>query len=147
MRSELWAAAAAIALTCTACSKETAKAPPAPVEAVSAPAIAEAPAPVAAPVAAPEPAAPAEETAVTPAAAPVPTARPERVITVVPAKERRIRGLLANAMARDTTGESEHDAAEAAARRAACRTQACVDRSYAAQEASLRKWVGSEDIH
>ena len=142
MRSELWAAAAAIALTCMACSKETAKAPPAPVEKASAPAIAEVPAPVAAP----ELVAPTAETAATPPAASVAAPPPEQVITVVPAKERRIRALLANATARDTTGETEHDADRAAARRAACTTQACVDRSYAAQEATLRKWVGSEDI-
>ncbi len=135
MRSGLWAAAL-IVITCTACSKETAKAPPAPAETASAPAASETQAPVA--ETAPAPAAPSVA-----AAAPAP---PERVVTVVPARERRIQALLANASARDTTGEVEDDAARAAARRAACRTQACVDRSYAAQEASLRKWVGSEDV-
>jgi len=132
MRSELWAAAAVIALTCTACSKERAKPPPALV--------------APAPVVTPEPAALAEETDASPPQAAAPPAPPVRVITVVPAKEQRIRSLLANAMARDPTGETEEHAAWAAGQRAACKTQACVDRSYAAQEASLRKWVGSEDI-
>jgi ABC-type Fe3+-hydroxamate transport system substrate-binding protein len=144
MRSEPWAAAAVIALTCAACSKETPKAPPSPAEASSRPAVAEPPAPAAA--AAPEPAASAPTPEPAPNAAVVPPPPPQRVVTVVPAKERRIQGLLANAMARDTTGETERTAARAAARRAACATQACVDRSYAAQEASLRKWVGSEEI-
>jgi ABC-type Fe3+-hydroxamate transport system substrate-binding protein len=143
MRSEPWAAAAVIALTCAACSKETPKAPPAPAEAPSSPAVAETPAPAAA---APEPAASAPTPEPAPNAAVVPPPPPQRVVTVMPAKERRIQGLLANAMARDTTGETERAAARAAARRAACATQACVDRSYAAQEASLRKWVGSEEI-
>ncbi len=44
------------------------------------------------------------------------------------------------------TGETEQAAATAEARRAACKTQACVDRSYAAQEAALRKWEGAEAI-
>jgi uncharacterized protein len=67
-------------------------------------------------------------------------------MTTVPAKERRIHALLNNAIARDVTGETEHDAAMWEARRAACRTQACVDRAYAAQETALRKWEGSEAI-
>jgi len=65
----------------------------------------------------------------------------------VASRERRLRGLLNNALARDVTGKVEYEADRAAARRAACRTQSCVDQSYAAQEASLRRWEGAEDIH
>jgi hypothetical protein len=65
---------------------------------------------------------------------------------VVASRERRLRGLLNNALARDVTGEVQREANRASARRAACGTQACVDQSYAAQEASLRRWEGSEDV-
>jgi hypothetical protein len=68
------------------------------------------------------------------------------VVRVVPARERRIHALINNAISRDVTGETEHAAAMWDARRAACRTQACVDRAYAAQETELRKWEGSEAI-
>jgi hypothetical protein len=80
-----------------------------------------------------------------PAAAPAPPP-PERVVRVVPARERRIHALINNAISRDVTGETEHAAAMWESRRAACRTQACVDRAYAAQETELRKWEGSEAI-
>ena len=138
--------AALVALACAACSKETAKAPP-PVEAPSAALVVETPPPA---PAAPE----AVETATAPEAAPAPSAsavtspapRPERVVRVVPARERRIHALVNNAISRDVTGATEHDAAMWEARRAACKTQACVDRAYAAQETELRKWEGSEDI-
>jgi len=124
----------AVALACAACSKEAANAPPSPAEAAVAPAPEAAVQTTPTTVAADEPA--------------IPVARPPpaRVVTYVPARERRIHALINNAIARDVTGETEHDAAMWEARRAACRTQACVDRAYAAQETALRKWEGSEAI-
>ena len=124
-----------LSLACAACSKEPAQAPPAPVEVPSTPVAAAAPV-------APSPT--SEAVQASPAAAPRP--RAERVVTYVPAKERRIHALINNAISRDVTGETEHDAAMWEAMRAACRTQACVDRAYAAQETALRKWEGSEAI-
>lgn len=144
MRCFQWAAAAAIALACAACSKETPKAPPAPTETASSAPITETRAPIpAAPEAALNATPPAPEP--TPAAAP-PAQPPQRVMTLIPAREHRIHALLNNAIARDVTGETEHDAAMWEQRRAACRTQACVDRAYAAQETALRKWEGSDAI-
>lgn len=140
-----------VALACAACSKETAKPPPAPapVEAAITAPIVETPTP--APPVAPEPVATA---AVAAAAPPSPTIQivkpaapsPERVVRVVPARERRIHALINNAISRDVTGQTEHDAAMWHDLRAACKTQACVDRAYAAQETELRKWEGSEAI-
>ena len=146
MRRFQWAAAA-IALSCAACSKETPKAPPAPAEtATSAPITETRPAPPAAPEAAMAATPPAPEP--TPVAAPPapPAPPPQRVMTIVPAKERRIHALLNNAISRDVTGHTEQDAGMWEARRAACKTQACVDRAYAAQETELRRWEGSEAI-
>jgi hypothetical protein len=142
-------AAAAIVLACAACSKESAKAPPTPVEAASTP-VAAAPPPAPPPptdtaTPATPAAAPASEPAPVAAAAP-PSPTPERVVRFVPAKERRIHALVNNAVARDVTGHTEQAAAMWESRRAACKTQACVDRAYAAQESELRKWEGSEAI-
>ena len=136
---------AVIALACTACSKEASKPPP-PVEAATAPV------PPPPPPPASEVATPAEPAAATPPeVTPVVDARPtppppERVVRVVPAKERRIHALINNAISRDVTGQTEHDAAMWHDMRAACKTQACVDRAYAAQETELRRWEGSEAI-
>ena len=140
-------AATLVALACAACSKETAKPPP-PAEAAVAPAAAEPPVPPLPPAA--EVATPAEP-AVAPMPEPTPVATPaappaERVVRVVPARERRIHALINNAISRDVTGDTEHAAGMWQARRAACKTQACVDRAYAAQETELRKWEGSEAI-
>lgn len=144
MRRFQWAAAA-IALACAACSKETPKAAQAPAEtAANAPITETRPAPPAAPEAALAATPPAPEP--TPAATPPPAPPPQRVMTIVPAKEHRIHALLNNAISRDVTGQTEHDAGMWAARRATCRTQACVDHAYAAQEAALRRWEGSEAI-
>lgn len=139
-----------VALACAACSKEASKPSPAPVEAASAAPIAETPPPP------PPPAAPelVETAAVAAAPSPSPTIQvvkpsspsPERVVRVVPARERRIHALINNAISRDVTGATEEDAAMWQATRAACKTQACVDRAYAAQETELRKWEGSEAI-
>jgi hypothetical protein len=139
--------AVVIALACTACSKEAAKSPPARVEAEATP---EATAPPAPPPPASDVATPAEPTVApmpepAPAAAPAPPP-PERVVRVVPARERRIHALINNAISRDVTGHTEDAAAMWESRRAACKTQACVDRAYAAQETELRKWEGSEAI-
>jgi len=143
-------AAALVALACAACSKETAKAPPTPpVEAASAAPVVETPAPAPVP-ATPEVLETAAAPGVTPPPSPPaarPTPRPaERVVRVVPARERRIHALINNAISRDVTGDTEHAAAMWDATRAACKTQACVDRAYAAQETELRKWEGSEAI-
>ena len=106
--------AALVALACVACSKEAAKPPAAPVEAATT-----------APVVEPH------------------SPSPERVVRVVPARERRIHALINTAISRDVTGATEEDAAMWQATRAACKTQACVDRAYAAQETELRIWEGS----
>jgi len=140
-------AAVLVALACAACSKETAKAPPAtaapaPAEAASAAPVVETPTP--APAAAAEPALAAE--AAPPSLPVAKTPPPERVVRVVPGRERRIHALINNAISRDVTGDTEHAAAMWETRRAACKTQACVDRAYAAQETELRKWEGSEAI-
>ena len=139
---------AAIVLACTACSKEAAKPPPTPVAPATAPTAAEPPPPPAPPAsevatAAAEPAVaappgPALPTVVTPAARP-----PERVVRVVPARERRIHALINNAISRDVTGQTEHDAAMWHDMRAAGKTQACVDRAYAAQSTCRRSSPGT----
>jgi hypothetical protein len=137
-------AAALVALALAACSKEPAKQP---VEAASAAPVVETPAPPAPPTAEVVEASAAPEAV--PAPIPIatkPRAPPERVIKVIPARERRIHALINNAIARDVTGQTEHDAEMWEATRAACKTQACVDRAYAAQETELRKWEGSEAI-
>ena len=140
MRRLQWTAAAAIVLSCAACSK------PAPSAAPAAQAPAEAaPAPLPA-QSAPDAGSPTSGTPTQPAPSEAAAPPPAPVQHLVASRERRIRALLNNAMARDVTGEVEYEADRAAARRAACRTQACVDQSYAAQEASLRKWEGSDDI-
>jgi hypothetical protein len=60
-------------------------------------------------------------------------------------RERRLNALIANAETRDTTGETQYRAREGRAQRARCPTRACIERSYAAEEAWLRKWEGSGD--
>jgi outer membrane biosynthesis protein TonB len=63
-----------------------------------------------------------------------------------PARERRISALINNAESRDTSGETQYLAEQARSQRARCTTKACIERSYAAEEARLRKWEGSSDI-
>ena len=145
MRLFQWAAAAAITLSCAACSKAPTPPPPPPQAEASPPAAPPAVAEAAAEAATPASATVAQPTP-EPAATPSATPPTPAVQHFVASRERRIRALLNNAIARDVTGETEHAAAMAEARRAACRTQACVNQSYAAQEASLRRWEGSEDI-
>ncbi|MGH6909294.1 MAG: hypothetical protein ACREE0_20255 [Phenylobacterium sp.] len=139
-----------IALACAACSKEAATPAPAPVEAANTLPAVETPPPP--PPAAPELVETAAVDAAPSSSSPIQIVKPaspspERVVRVVPARERRIHALINNAISRDVTGATEEDAAMWQARRAACETQACVDRAYAAQETELRKWEGSEDIH
>ncbi|WP_372786239.1 hypothetical protein [Phenylobacterium sp.] len=119
--------------------------------------------------AAPPPAAPAAAPATTPAAtppeatpAPEPTPaaaatpespRPEPKVEAVRwsradygARERRLSALIANAETRDTTGETQYRASEGRAQRQRCTTKACIERSYAVEEAWMRKWEGSGDV-
>jgi hypothetical protein len=104
------------------------------------PAAAPAPAPAAAEAA--QPAA-----AVTPAAAP---AAPE-VVRWVPAQwpreEHRLAALVANAETRDTLGETHRVVNDADARRQRCTTRACIQKAYADEEAWLRQWEGSNEVH
>jgi hypothetical protein len=116
-----------------------------------------APAPVAAaqPVAPPAPtAARAAETAAQPAAAvtraPAAAPAPEVVRwnpAQWPREEHRIAALIANAETRDTLGDTHHVAADSQARRSACTTRACIQKVYAEEEAWLRQWEGSGDVH
>ena len=62
------------------------------------------------------------------------------------ASERRINALINNAESCDTTGETQYVAEQGHAEREHCGSRACVQRSYANEEAHLRKWEGSGDI-
>jgi hypothetical protein len=62
------------------------------------------------------------------------------------ARERRLMELIVNAEDRDTSGDTQHLAAEGRAQRQRCTTRACIEQSYAAEEASLRRWEGASDI-
>jgi hypothetical protein len=62
------------------------------------------------------------------------------------ARERRLSALIANAETRDTTGETQYRANEGRAERQRCTTKACIERSYAVEEAWMRKWEGSGDV-
>ena len=53
---------------------------------------------------------------------------------------------MANAETRDTTSGSHQVDQQAHAQRVACPTKACVEQSYAAEEAFLRQWEGSADV-
>jgi hypothetical protein len=137
MRGSWIVVAAAAALALSACAKHDAAKPPEPP----------APAATAAPPAAETPPAPvAPDTA--PAAA-APPAKPE-VVHFSPADygvhERRVAALIANAETRDTSGETKSIAAQGQAQRERCATKACINGSYAAEEAKLRKWEGAGDI-
>jgi hypothetical protein len=112
-----------------------------------------APAPAPVPVAAAAPAAPVPaapqpvvEASAPAAAVPQPPA-PAPLRRRDPGRERRIALLIENAADRDPTGTVLADAEHAKAERAHCATQACIDRSYAQEEASLRQWEGSQEIH
>jgi hypothetical protein len=131
-----------VALAAGACSQKEQKPPAAPPAAVAQPAP---PAPAPAPETAPLPTTPSAVEAPPPGA----PAAPEVVRfspADYPAKERRITALINNAESRDTTGETQSIAGQGRAQRQHCTTKACIDRSYAAEEARLRKWEGSGDI-
>jgi hypothetical protein len=150
MRATVWLTVSALTLALAGCSP---KAPTAP-----------------SPPAVPSPPAPPTEPA-TPAAAPLAPAPPSAendaptgsAATVVPVaaaaprpfhfspddfprQEHRIAALIANAETRDATGGTHHMDEQAHAQRVACPTRACVEQSYAAEEAYLRKWEGSADV-
>ena len=96
--------------------------------------IAAEPAPPLAPTTTPAPPAP-------PGEAPVRFSR-----TDFSAHERRLAALIANAETRDTSGETQYRAEHGEAERRHCATRACIERSYAAEEAWLRHWEGSGDV-
>jgi hypothetical protein len=146
MRTSIWTMVSVLALG-AACSPKPAAAPPPPPPAAEAPPplpAASAPAPES-PQAAPM----TPETTAQPAApaGPGPT---EGVVHFAPgdypAKERRIAALIANAETRDTSGETAQVAAQGRAERQRCATKACIEQSYAAEEARLRKWEGSGEV-
>ncbi|HEY2751826.1 hypothetical protein [Phenylobacterium sp.] len=62
------------------------------------------------------------------------------------AHERRLNALIANAETRDTTGETQARAEHGYAERMHCATRACIERSYADEEAWLRHWEGAGDV-
>jgi hypothetical protein len=137
MRGSWIVVAAAGALALSACTKHEAAKPSEPP----------APAAAAAPAAAETP--PAAVVADTAAPAAAPPATPE-VVHFSPADygvhERRVAALIANAETRDTSGETSSIAAHGQAQRERCTTKACINGSYAAEEAKLRKWEGAGDI-
>lgn len=132
---------ARIALTDKPAAKAKAEAPPPEPQAVApqpaAPVVASASAPAAPETIAP-PAAPVQR------ATPVAVAQPE--LPDYSARERRLAALIENANVRDTTGETQRNAAAARAERARCSSRTCFERSYAAQESILRQWEGAEEI-
>ncbi|HEX5264340.1 MAG TPA: hypothetical protein VFW13_12485 [Phenylobacterium sp.] len=112
-------------------TKPEADLPPAP--ATSAAAVEPQATPAPAPTAAPAPRAPPSE-------APVRFSRDD-----FSAHEHRLAALIANAETRDTSGETQYRAEHGEAERQHCATRACIERSYAAEEAWLRQWEGSGD--
>jgi hypothetical protein len=61
-------------------------------------------------------------------------------------RERRLTALIENASVRDPAGDVQRQAQAARAARARCATAACIEQSYAAQEASLRQWEGADEV-
>jgi len=143
MRSTGWVICWA-ALAVAACSPKAAAPPAAP-----APSAAPAPAASAPSPESPQAAAVTPETAAAPAVAEAAAAAPPPFRFSpgdYPAKERRIAALINNALSRDGSGETQYRAEQANNERHHCASKACVDRSYAAEEAQLRKWEGAGDI-
>jgi hypothetical protein len=141
MRGSAWVVVSVLAVMAVGCSPKpkTAAAPPA------------APAPAATPAAAsPETPPAAEPTPVaTPESPPPPPAQAQPVRfsrADYGARERRLSALIANAETRDTTGETQYRANEGRAQRQRCATKACIERSYAVEEAWMRHWEGSGDL-
>ncbi len=128
-----------------ACSPK--KPPTAPASPAAAPAVAVAtPAPVDAQPAPPEGPAPVTVDGPPIQYGPPPTEAVRFAPSDYSAKERRIAALINNAESRDTSGETQHVAERGRAERQHCATKACIEQSYAAEEARLRKWEGSSDI-
>jgi hypothetical protein len=134
MRGSVWLVASVLVVATAGCSRQpkTAAAPP-PAAAAPAPA--------------------AETVPATPTAAPLPPPPlppKEDAVRYSPAdygaRERRLAALIANAETRDTSGETQYRAHEGRAQRERCTTRACVERSYADEEAWLRRWEGSSDV-
>ena len=132
MRGSVWMLVSAAALSLAACSPKQSAAP----------------APAAPPAAAPAPAPPAPVAeAALPAAGAAPAPPPFHFSPGdFGAHERRVAALIANAETRDTLGETAGVTAESRYQRSRCPTKACVEKSYAAEEARLRKWEGSGDV-
>lgn len=81
------------------------------------------------------------------AAQPPPAATPrQEPLPDYSRRERRLTMLIENASQRDATGAVLDEAARARRERDACSTRACVERSYARQEAQLRNWDGSDEV-
>jgi hypothetical protein len=139
MRGSAWVVVSVLAVIAVGCSPKpkTAAAPP------------PAPAPAATPAAASPETPPAAEP--TPVATPESPSSPAQAQPVrfsladYGARERRLSALIANAETRDTTGETQYRANEGRAQRQRCATKACIERSYAVEEAWLRRWEGSGD--
>lgn len=138
MRRSVWLVASILTVATAGCSprQQTQPAPPAAAAPPIQPAAA----------AAPEPA-PAAAPAALPEAPPAPAAEAVHFSPAdYGARERRIAALISNAESRDTLGETPRIAAQGRAERQRCSTKACIEHSYAAEEAWLRKWEGSSDI-
>jgi hypothetical protein len=60
-------------------------------------------------------------------------------------RERRLTALIANAETRDGSGQTQARADEGRYRRSRCTTRACIEQSYASEEAWLRQWEGAGD--
>lgn len=135
MRGSVWIVASVLVVAAAGCSRQ-------PTTAAAPPPAAAAPAPAPAP----------ETVPATPAAVPLPPPPPPREETVhysradYGARERRLEALIANAETRDTSGETQYRAREGRAQRERCATRACIERSYADEEAWLRRWEGSSDV-
>lgn len=150
MRATVLMVVPVLALLSAGCDKLPKMGKASPTEPVAA----AAPAPSATPAAAPapveaqgEPAA-AAPAAPTPAAAQVPPP-PAKLEAIrfsradYGARERRLAALIGNAETRDTSGETQYRAQRGEAERQRCTTKACIERSYAAEEAWMRRWEGS----
>jgi hypothetical protein len=152
MRGSAWIVIPVLVLLAAGCSPrpKTAEATPA---ATAPPALVVETKPEADPPAAPAtPAAvePEATSAPAPTAAPAPRAAPSEAPVRFSradfsAHERRLAALIANAETRDTSGETQYRAEHGEAERQHCATRACIERSYAAEEAWLRQWEGSGD--
>ena len=136
MRGSALILMAVLATATAACSPKAPAPPAAPVAAVAPPEPKDATPPA-------QPAQPADP------AAPAPAAAPETVRfspSDYAMHERRVTALINNAESRDTIGETARVAREGRAQRQRCTTRACIEASYASEEAKLRKWEGSSDI-